>query len=262
MDCGEAVTHTTGTGTSRGAGDTFARARRALAGKRALVVGLARTGVCAARLLAKCGAVVTAADALPLDRLSGAGELCALGVKIRAGGAGVDTRGVELVVVSPGVPSNSVVLDEARANGAEVISEIELAYRFMDAPVLAVAGTNGKTTTTALLGEAIKEAGKRVFVGGNIGTPAIEYIESGGGADLCVLELSSFHLETTASFAPKVGILLNITEDHLDRYRDFGHYAETKFRLFENQTPADFAVVNAADPVIARRIRRGPQRAG
>ena len=230
------------------------KARQALAGKKTLVVGLGRTGVSAALFLHGCGALVTASDALPADKLTGAGELSAIGVQIKAGGEAVDTAGLDLVVVSPGVPSGSPLLVQARANGAAVISEVELAFRFIDCPVLAVAGTNGKTTTTTLLGRILEDAGKKVFVGGNIGTPAIEYAASGGGADLCVLELSSFHLETTDTFNPKVGILLNITEDHLDRYRDFDHYAETKFRLFENQKEGDWAIVNAADPVIARRL--------
>jgi len=234
------------------------RTRRALAGKRTLVVGLGCTGVSAALFLHGCGAVVTASDALPVEKLAGARELSALGIAVRAGGEAVDTKGMDLVVVSPGVPSGSPLLERARADGAVVISEVELAYRFIDCPVLAVAGTNGKTTTTTLLGRLLSDAGKKVFVGGNIGTPAIEYVASGGGADLCVLELSSFHLETTDTFNPKAGILLNITEDHLDRYRDFDHYAETKFRLFENQKKGDWAIVNAGDPVIARRMAAWP----
>lgn len=230
------------------------RAKEALAGRKTLVVGLGGTGVSAARFLRSCGAFVIAADSLPAGSLVSAEELVSLGVDVRAGGVAVDTAGMELVVVSPGVPFDSPLLESARASGAEVVSEVELAYRFIDCPVLAVAGTNGKTTTTTLLGRFLEEAEKKVFVGGNIGTPAIEYVASGGGADLCVLEISSFHLETTESFNPKVGILLNITEDHLDRYRDFDHYAETKFRLFENQTEGDMAVVNADDPVIAKRM--------
>lgn len=233
-------------------------ARETLAGRKAVVVGLASTGVSAARFLAKCGASVTATDLRPLEELSGAAALKEAGVEIKAGThEGVDFAGGELVVVSPGVPSDSPLLKMAREKGAEVISDIELAYRFIDSPVLAVAGTNGKTTTTELLGEVLRNAGRRVFVGGNIGTPAIEYVENGGGADFCVLEISSFHLETTDTFNPRVGILLNITEDHLDRYRDFTHYAETKFRLFENQGKDDYAVVNVNDPVIAKKVALG-----
>jgi UDP-N-acetylmuramoylalanine--D-glutamate ligase len=230
-------------------------AKEALAGRKAVVMGLASTGVSAARFLRKCGASVTATDLRPLEEIPEALGLKEAGVEIKAGGhEGISFTGGELVVVSPGVPSEAPLLKRAREKGAEVLSDIELAYRFIDAPVLAVAGTNGKTT---LLGEVLKNAGNRVFVGGNIGTPAIEYVENGGGADFCVLEISSFHLETTDTFSPHIGILLNITEDHLDRYRDFAHYAGTKFRLFENQKKGDWAVVNVNDPVIAEKALSG-----
>ncbi len=233
------------------------RAASSLSGKRALVVGLALTGAASARLLKRCGATVTATDSKGLAELPQAKELQGYGVEIKAGGhEGIDPSSFDLVIVSPGVPFDLPLLEGARRGGAEVISDIELAYRFIDAPVLAIAGTNGKTTTTTLLGKVFEDAGKKVFVGGNIGTPAVEYIE-GGRADFCVLEISSFHLETTDTFNPHIGILLNITEDHLDRYRDFGHYADTKFRLFENQGPSDYAVVNVNDRVIAERAKKG-----
>jgi UDP-N-acetylmuramoylalanine--D-glutamate ligase len=138
----------------------------------------------------------------------------------------------------------------------EIISDIELAYRFIDAPIVAVAGTNGKSTTTALIGKILESSGKKVFVGGNIGSPVIEYMEE-EGADWCVLEVSSFHLEAIKDFRPQIGVLLNITEDHLDRYVDFEHYAETKLKLFGNQSGEDYAVVNVGDPVIADAISRG-----
>jgi UDP-N-acetylmuramoylalanine--D-glutamate ligase len=234
-------------------GEGLMAAKETLKGKRAIVVGLASTGISASRFLAKCGCSVVATDAKAFDALPGADALAAFGVEIKAGGhSGIELSGVDMVVVSPGVPSDHPLLVEAREEGSEVISDIELAWRFIDAPVIAVAGTNGKTTTTTLLGKALEDAGFKVFVGGNIGTPAVEYVEEGGGADFCVLEVSSFHLETTRFFNPHIGILINITEDHLDRYRDFAHYAATKFRVFENQSEADFAVINVNDPVIAR----------
>jgi len=234
-------------------GEGLRAAREALAGRRAVVVGLASTGIAASRFLARSGARVIATDAKRADVLPGVEGLSSLGVEIRTGGhEGVDVSGADMVVVSPGVPSDHGLLAAAREAGVEVMSDIELAWRFMDAPVIAVAGTNGKTTTTTLLGKALEDAGFKVFVGGNIGTPAVEYVEGGGGADFCVLEVSSFHLETTRLFNPHIGILLNITEDHLDRYRDFEHYAATKFRLFENQSEADFAVINVNDAVMAR----------
>ncbi len=226
-------------------------------GQRALVVGLAATGVSSARFLKKRGAEVAATDRLPLDELPQAGPLIDIGVRIDAGGHSfVSLDGVDLVIVSPGVRTDEPILNEARRRGAEVISDIELAYRFIDCPVFAIAGTNGKSTTTALLGAVLREAGKKVFVGGNIGTPAIECMEAAVKFDCCVLEISSFHLETTKTFNPRIGVLLNITEDHLDRYRDFDDYAETKFRLFENQDAGDYAVVNVNDPVIERRVLR------
>lgn len=235
-------------------GEGLAIARETLAGKRAVVVGLAATGISASRFLAGCGAHVVATDAKDSASLPGVDALAALGVEVRSGGhEGVSLDGVDFLVVSPGVPCEHPLLNEARGRGIEVMSEVELAWRYIDAPVLAVTGTNGKTTTTTLLGQAMEDAGFKVFVGGNIGTPAIEYVEGGGGADWCVLELSSFQLETTRLLSPHIAILLNITEDHLDRYRDFEHYAATKFRLFENQSEADFAIINAHDPVIAGR---------
>ena len=235
-------------------GDCLEAAKEALNAKKAVVVGLASTGIAASRFLAKCGAKVTATDSRAAEVLPGVDSLASWGVEIKAGGhSGIDLDGVDMIVVSPGVPSDLPFLNDARKAGAEVISDIELAWRFIDSPVIAIAGTNGKTTTTTLLGQALEDSGLKVFVGGNIGTPAVEYVENGGGADLCVLEISSFHLETTKFFKPYIAILINITEDHLDRYRDFEHYAATKFRLFENQSEADFAVVNVNDPVIAAR---------
>lgn len=236
-------------------GAALKRAASELKGRKALVAGLAATGLSVARFLVKCGADVRAYDSRPMESLPGADVLEGMGVSFVTGAADPGMAGdAALVVVSPGVPFDNAVLVSARKRGAVVISEVELAFRYADAPVVAIAGTNGKTTTTELVGAIFKKAGMAAFVGGNIGTPAIEYIEGGGGADVCVLEISSFHLETTDTFAPHIGALLNITEDHLDRYDDFNHYAETKFRLFMNQGEGDYAVVNVNDPVIAGRF--------
>ncbi len=233
-------------------------AKAALKGQRALVMGIASTGAAAAKFLKKCGAVVTATDMIKEEELESIGALKSLGVEIEAGGHREESfRNRDLVVVSPGVPFRHPLLELARRRGAEVISDIELAGRFIAVPIIAIAGTNGKSTATALIGEIIRAAGLDVFVGGNIGTPAVEYFSTGEKKDFCVLEVSSFHLETTRYFNPHIGLLLNITEDHLDRYVDFNEYAETKFRLFENQTPADHAVVNAGDKVIAGRLQKG-----
>ncbi len=249
-------------GHDAGAKETMGGLKRAAAvfsGRKTLVVGLASTGVSCSRFLAKCGASVVATDMKPASELPGAIKaLVDMGVEVRAGGHNrVSLEGVETVVVSPGIPYKHPLLVEARAKGIEVISDIELAYRFIDAPVIAVAGTNGKSTTTTLIGRMLEDAGRAVFTGGNLGTPAIEYVEAGLCADFCVLEVSSFHLETTKDFNPHIGALLNVTEDHLERYDDFNHYARTKFRLFENQTPGDWAIVNVNDPVIAARAKMG-----
>jgi UDP-N-acetylmuramoylalanine--D-glutamate ligase len=237
------------------------RAVKSLAGLNVVVAGLGRSGMSAARFLRRCGALVTATDLRPASEITGALVLEAMDVKIEAESGFGPFDGYDLVVTSPGVPQGTPILAGARAAGVEVISEIELAYRFIDAPVIAVAGTNGKSTVTALLGKVLETAGLKVFVGGNIGTPAIEYVESvmdgDSEADYCVLEVSSFQLETVSSFAPRVALLLNITPDHLDRYAGFKDYADTKFRLFDRQTGADCAVINADDPVIDARMADG-----
>ncbi len=235
-------------------GRSMQKAIEELRGRQILVVGLAGTGLAVCRFLSRCGAIVTGTDMANAASIPGAPALTSIGVVLKTGGhQGIETKAFSMAVVSPGVPSDIPLLKELRANGAEVISDIELAYRYIGSPVIAVAGTNGKTTTTTLLGKVLEDAGFKVFVGGNIGTPAVECVEAGREIDVCLLEISSFHLENTKSFNPHVGILLNITEDHLDRYEGFGHYAATKFRLFENQTAEDYAVVNINDPVIARQ---------
>ena len=237
------------------------RAVRKLAGLKVAVAGLGMTGTSVSRFLRRCGAIVTATDTRPAREIAGAKVLEAMGVRIEPEGPAGALDDYDLVVVSPGVPRYSPMLVSARAAGVDVMSEIELAYRFTDAPVIAVAGTNGKSTVTALLGRVLGAAGLKVFVGGNIGTPAIEYVESvmdgGPEADYCVLEVSSFQLESVSTFAPRVAVLLNVTEDHLDRYKDFEDYTRTKFRLFENQGGTDCAVFNADDPVIDGRISDG-----
>ncbi|TAN60087.1 UDP-N-acetylmuramoyl-L-alanine--D-glutamate ligase [bacterium] len=240
----------------------FAAELKKTIGRSFLVVGLASTGIAVSRFLVKCGARVIGTDMRDISALPGASELKELGVEVETGGHKAALKSKpEVVIVSPGVPRDHEVLTQAGKLGAEVISDVEFAWRFMDAPVLAVAGTNGKSTTTELLGEVMTKAGHSVFVGGNIGTPAIEYaeamLEKGINYEFAVLEISSFHLETIATFRPRVGVLLNITEDHLDRYKDFDDYAKTKLRLFENQVRGDFAVVNADDAVIAGYIERG-----
>jgi UDP-N-acetylmuramoylalanine--D-glutamate ligase len=226
--------------------------------KRILVVGLARTGAAVARFLQGRGAIVRATDQADESRLGPAvAELRAAGIALETGGHRDESFATaEMIVLSPGVPHTLPVLQAARSRGIPVIGEIELAARFIRRPIVAVTGTNGKTTTTELLGAMLAASGRRVFVGGNIGRPLIDCVEAGTEAETVVAEVSSFQLDTIETFRPAVGVLLNITADHLDRYPDFAGYAAAKMRLFENQGPADIAVLNAADPVVAARAER------
>jgi UDP-N-acetylmuramoylalanine--D-glutamate ligase len=227
-----------------------------LKGKKVTVVGLARSGVAAARLLQTVGADVTVADAKEEAKLAEAltrVDRSAIRVIV---GPGYESALDEahLVVVSPGVPTELDILNKARARHVPVIGELELAYRFLTAPVLAVTGTNGKSTTVTLIGLLLKEHGKRVFVGGNLGTPLSEaalktYYSGSQGSpyDYVVAEVSSFQLETIARFRPWMAALLNITPDHLDRYPALAPYVAAKARIFENQTPDDYALLNHDD---------------
>ncbi|TFG39813.1 MAG: UDP-N-acetylmuramoyl-L-alanine--D-glutamate ligase, partial [Syntrophobacterales bacterium] len=226
--------------------------RMEIANKKILVVGLARTGIAAARFLRRRGAAVRATDVAPEAALGpGVAELRALDIDLALGGHRVeDFTAADLIVLSPGVPHTLAPLQAARSRGVPVIGEVELAARFIREPIVAVSGTNGKTTVTELLGRMLEASGRRVFVGGNIGRPLIGYVDGGEAAEIVVAEISSFQLDTITTFRPAVGVLLNITDDHLDRYPDFAAYARSKMRLFENQTAQDTAVLNGADPVI------------
>lgn len=221
-----------------------------------LVVGLARSGVAAVELALEAGAKVVAtdlrsADALGVDPTSWR----ARGAELSLGEQPLTLLGgVDLVVVSPGVPAGAPLLAEARQQGIEVIGELELGYQMSDATWVAITGTNGKTTTTALTGELVRTTGRTVLVGGNIGN-AVSLEASRVPSDgIIVAEVSSFQLDTTERFRPAVGALLNITEDHLDRYDSFGHYASSKMRLFANQTPDDVAVLFVDDPEVNSRV--------
>ncbi len=215
---------------------------------RAIVLGAGVSGRAAARFLLARGTRVTLQDDAPAERLAAdVGDLAARGAALALDGAGVEPRDFDLAVVSPGVPVGCERVSSLRAAGVEVVGEVELAFRFLDAPVLAVTGTNGKTTVTHLLGQIAAAAGRRTFVGGNVGTPLVEAV--GGEWDLIVAEISSFQLETIRSFRPRVAVLLNVTDDHFDRHRDLEEYARAKARIFENQGAGDAAVINADDPV-------------
>jgi UDP-N-acetylmuramoylalanine--D-glutamate ligase len=228
--------------------------------KRVLVVGLGKSGVASALFLKAHGARVTVSDTKSGDELRN--EIPVLldhGITVETGGHGDRTfRGQDLIVVSPGVPVDAPPLVQARSMGENVIGEIELAAHFLSGPIVAITGSNGKTTTTTLTGEIITAGGIPALVGGNIGTPAISLAEQAKSETVIVLEISSFQLETIQSFRPKVAVVLNVTPDHLDRHRTFEVYAAAKERVFENQQPADFAVLNADDPTcvaMAARIR-------
>lgn len=218
--------------------------------KRVLVVGLGKSGVASALFMKKHGARVTVSDTKSGDELRN--EIPVLldhGITVETGGHGDRTfRGQDLIVVSPGVPVDAPPLVQARALGEAVIGEIELAAQFLPGPVVAITGSNGKTTTTTLVGEIMTAAGFPSLVGGNIGTPAITLAERAKSETVIVLEISSFQLETIRTFRPKVAVVLNVTPDHLDRHRTFEVYVDAKARLFENQQASDFAVLNADDP--------------
>jgi UDP-N-acetylmuramoylalanine--D-glutamate ligase len=221
-----------------------------LNGKHVLVVGLGKSGAASALFLKGRGARVTVSDAKPEDELRSAiPELLDSGITVETGGHGDRTfHGQDLIVVSPGVPVDAPPIVQARALRVPVIGEIELASQFLSGSIVAITGSNGKTTTTTLTGEILTAGGFPTLVGGNIGTPAITLVDSAKPHTLIVLEISSFQLETIETFRPKVAVILNITPDHLDRHRTFETYVEAKARIFENQQADDFAVLNADDP--------------
>jgi len=229
-----------------------------LNGKRVLVVGLGKSGVASALFLKAHGARVTVSDTKSGDELRD--EIPVLldhGITVETGGHGERTfHGQDLILVSPGVPVDAPPLVQARTLGETVIGEIELASQFLPGPIVAITGSNGKTTTTALTGEIMTATGFPALVGGNIGTPAISLVERALPETVIVLEVSSFQLETIQSFRPKVAVVLNVTPDHLDRHRTFEVYADAKARIFDNQQASDFAVLNADDPTCVAMAAR------
>ncbi len=233
-----------------------------LEGKRVLVVGLARTGIATALFCAARGARVTASEENPREKVAeAASKLEAAGAVLELGGHRRETfLAQDLIVPSPGVPYGMEHLTAARAQGIPVWSEIELAWRFLKGKLVAVTGSNGKTTTTALIGHILETAGVPTLVGGNIGTPLISRVETSSEATVTVAEVSSFQLESIFEFRPDVGVLLNLTPDHLDRHASMDEYAAAKARLFENQTGEDAAVLNADDPESKRYAPARAQR--
>jgi UDP-N-acetylmuramoylalanine--D-glutamate ligase len=212
--------------------------------KNIVVVGLGRTGLATARFLHQKGARVLVADTADETQLGDSvGILREMGVALELGPHRVTSfQNADLIVVSPGVSHTIEPIEQARARGISLMSEVELASRFIKEPIVAVTGTNGKTTTTELLGQMLKNSGISVFVGGNIGNPLIEYVRSGQKKQVVVAEISSFQLDT-------------ITADHLDRYPDFEAYADSKIRVFNNQQADDVAVLNGSDPLIRAKTK-------
>src|SRR5450755_1458481 len=221
--------------------------------KRVLVVGLGKSGVASALFLKSRGARVTVSDSKPEAELRD--EILLLlehGITVETGGHGDRTfRGQDLIVVSPGVPVDAPQLVQARTMGEPVIGEIELAAQFLAGQIIAITGANGKTTTTSLAGEIVAAGKFPTLVGGNIGTPAISFVDQAGPATWTVLEVSSFQLETIVEFRPRIAVILNITPDHLDRHKTLVNYRNAKARVFENQQADDFTVLNADDPTTA-----------
>lgn len=225
-----------------------------LKGKKVVVVGLGASGYWAAKWLASVGARVTVSElrnAQGLDPKT-LDELAGMGVRLETGGHKESTFGeADTIVVSPGVPQDIAALSKAREKGIWVTGELELASRFIEAPIVAVTGTNGKSTVTSMIGHALTRGGMKAYVGGNIGTPLSALLAQGLEPEVVVAEVSSFQLDTTETFCPRVAILLNITRDHLDRYRGFGEYVESKLRIFQNLGEGSCAIICDEDPILS-----------
>src|SRR5215470_14117222 len=221
-----------------------------LTGKKVLVIGLARTGLATSLFCAKHGALVTATDTRSESDLAEASaKLRAAGIAQQLGGYTEKILdGQELVIPSPGVPANSEILKAARGRNIPVWSEIELADRFLHGRLIGITGSNGKTTTTTLIEHILKNSGFSTLLAGNIGTPLIDVVEQTNDQTVTVAELSSFQLEWIETFRPNISVFLNLTPDHLDRHGSMEVYGAAKARIFEKQTPSDFAVLNADDP--------------
>jgi UDP-N-acetylmuramoylalanine--D-glutamate ligase len=247
-----------------GSGTLLAMAAMELKNKRVLVVGLGASGLAAARVLKAKGARVTVSDSRPATLIQELPTLLDEGFMIETGGHGLLTfRRQDLIVVSPGVPQTVPELKQVRALGAHIIGELELGAAFLQGEVIAVTGSNGKTTTTTLIGEILKAAGKPTLVGGNIGKPVTEMVAESTGDSWNVLEVSSFQLETIETFKPRIALVLNVTPDHLDRHGTFAAYWAAKARITEFQDAGDFLVLNAED-VETQKIaaKAGPEGRG
>lgn len=231
-------------------------------GKKATVVGGARSGLAVARLLARAGAKVFLTEkGEPTQGLAAA--LDEAGAAYEFGGHTPRALDADFFAISPGVPSSVNIIQQALRNGLRVYSEIEVASWFCEAPIVAITGSNGKTTTTSLTGYIFRQAGRNTIVGGNIGYPFSDYVLGTKPDDVVVLEVSSFQLDHIDTFRPRVSVLLNITPDHLDRYNnDFNAYAQSKFRIFENQRGDDVLVYNHDDELVRAYVTWASARRG
>jgi UDP-N-acetylmuramoylalanine--D-glutamate ligase len=236
--------------------------------QRIMIVGAGRTGIALCRYFSGRGAVVTLSDARPAEKLAEIDELTRLGVALDLGGhSSAKFLASDLIVISPGVSLQLPALQAAAAANIPILGEIEIAYREFDVPLIAITGTNGKSTTTTLIGAIYSAWGKHPFVGGNLGTPLIEATER-SDYDVIVAEISSFQLEAVEQFHPRYALLLNLSEDHLDRYPDMASYIAAKREIFKRMTASDVAILNAedahtanfADSIIAQKIYFSSQR--
>ena len=225
-----------------------------LNGRKVLVVGLARTGLATAKFLKAQGSIVSTTEMKTKEEMRETiRDLEGMDIFMEWGGHRTETfLKSDLVIVSPGVDPNIVPIQEALQKGVKVISELELAYHFIQVPIIAITGTNGKTTTTLLIGEMLREDGRKVGVGGNVGDPLILFANGGNQWEVLVVEVSSFQLEAIEDFKPRLSVLLNITEDHLDRYPQFDDYIKAKVRIFTNQTSEELAVLNRDDSIVMK----------
>ena len=219
--------------------------------KRIVVIGAGLSGQALVRFLVERGATVALSDLRKQQQIAGIDSLLALPVRFDLGGHNLELfEQADLIAVSPGVPLDCEPLKLAASCGIPILGEIEIAAREINVPIIGVTGTNGKSTTTSLIGEIMQAWGRNVFVGGNLGTPLVEACSA--GFDGVVVELSSFQLESIEQFHPTIGLLLNLSSDHLDRYPDLQSYYQAKMELFRNMTAADFVVLNADDPEVCR----------
>ncbi len=224
--------------------------------KKLLVVGVGKTGIETVKFLLKKGADVAVSDSSPIEKITEQAKMLdSWGVKLESGG---HTReaflSADTIVLSPGVPFNIPPVQETIKNGVEVISEVELASRFIKKPVIAVTGSNGKTTTSTLISHILEKNGKRVFLGANIGTPLVSIAGDDERYDVLVLELSSFQLQGIDTFRPDVAVILNVSPNHLDHHATFDEYVESKMKIFSNQTGEDCCIYKADDEVIKKYL--------